>query len=250
MQSIDILIADDEKPARKKIRSYLKDKDEIAIIMEAGDGVEAANLLVEQKPDLVFLDIQMPGMNGFEVIESVGVENMPVVVFVTAYDEFALNAFEVHAVDYLLKPYDSDRFQTAFKRALQRIRMQSDNAILFRNLVAELNKERKYLSRILVNFASRFFFIKTSEILFISSEEKYVKLHTENEIYLIRDTMTRLEKRLDPGKFARIHRSHIVNIDFVKEMQPWSHGDYVAILKNGTRLTISRRFRSSLFDKI
>ncbi len=250
VNGIHILIVDDEQPARKKLRSFLKEEKNIESIIEAENGVEVAKLIQEKKPDLVLLDIQMPGMNGFEVIEAVGVEKMPAVVFVTAYDQYALEAFEVQAVDYLLKPYDQERFKKSFNRALERIQFKNENASLYQKLIDEIHAGKKYLQRIMVNTGHRFFFIKTGEVVFISAEEKYVKLHTEKESYLIRDTMSAMEQRLDPAKFARIHRSCIVNIDFIKEMQSASHGDYIAILKNRTTLAISRRFRERLFGMI
>ena len=250
MKGIHILIVDDEQPARKKLRSFLKEEENIESIIEAENGIEAAKLIQEKKPDLVLLDIQMPGMTGFEVIETVGVERMPAVIFVTAYDQYALEAFEMQALDYLLKPYDQERFKKSFSRALERIQFNNENASLYKKLIEKLHGGKKYLQRIMVNTGHRFFFVKTSEVFYISADEKYVKLHTEKDTHLIRDTMSAMEERLDPAKFARIHRSCIVNIDFIKEMQPASHGDYIAILKNGTTLTISRRFRERLFGKI
>jgi two-component system LytT family response regulator len=247
MQGIRVLIVDDEQPARKKLHSFLAKEEGVASVIEAENGVEAARLIRENEPDLVFLDIQMPGMNGFEVIESVRGESMPAVVFVTAYDQYAIEAFEVQAVDYLLKPFDHERFKKSFSRAVERIQFKSENATIFKRLLEEMHREEKYLKRIMVNAGSRFFFVKTGEIMFVSAEEKYVKLHTEKETHLVRETMNGMEERLDPAKFARIHRSNIVNIDFIKEIQPWSHGDYVVILKNGTRLTLSRRFRERIF---
>ncbi|MCI0693103.1 LytTR family DNA-binding domain-containing protein [candidate division KSB1 bacterium] len=249
MQGIHILIADDEQPARRKIRSFLKEDIGVDSVLEAANGLEAVKLIQENKPHLVFLDIQMPGMNGFEVIETVGIENMPAVVFVTAYDQYALEAFEVQAVDYLLKPFDQERFRKSFNRAVEQIRLKSENAAIFQKLLGEINREKKYLKRIMVNAGSRLFFVKTGDIMCISSDEKYVKLHTEKETYLIRETMNSMEARLDPAKFARIHRSYLVNLDFIQEMQPWSHGDYVIILKNGAKLTASRRFRDRLIGR-
>jgi len=249
MQDIKILIVDDEAPARKKIRSYLKNEKAIASIEEAENGIEAVQKINGQKPDLVFLDIQMPGMTGFEVIETIGIDDMPVVVFVTAYDQYAIDAFEVQAIDYLLKPFDQDRFQKSFNRALEQIELKKNNVAILKNLLNEIDKGRTYLDRIMVNEGSRYFFAPTNKIMYISAEEKYVNLHTEKDRYLIRETMSNLERQLDPNKFKRIHRSYIVNIDFIKEMQPWSHGDYVVILKNGTKLTLSRRFRDQLFGR-
>lgn len=241
-----ILIVDDEQPARKKLRTFLEKEKGVALILEAGNGVEAARLISEDKPDLAFLDIQMPGMNGFEMIAAVGVENMPAVIFVTAYDQYALAAFEVQAIDYLLKPFDHARFKKSFQRAVKRLEAKPENVVLLQRLLAEISAERTFLQRLMVSVGARFFFIKTSEILFISAEEKYVNLHTEKGAYLMRETMTGLEARLDPSKFARIHRSYLVNVDFIKELQSESHGDYLARLKNGVELPVSRRYRERL----
>jgi two-component system LytT family response regulator len=254
MKEMKILIVDDEQPARRKIRAYLAEESGIGSVLEAGNGVDAVRLIEEEKPDLVFLDIQMPGMTGFEVIEAVGTDNMPVVVFVTAYDQYAVDAFEVEAVDYLLKPYDQERFRKSFTRAVGQVKVRANGvgngaASVVRRLLEEVNKGRGYAGRIMVKKGPRFFFIKTGEIAYISAEEKYVKLHTEGDVYLIRETMSRIEGRLDPAVFARIHRSSIVNIDFIKEIQPWTHGDYVVILKDGTKLNLSRRFSERLLGK-
>ena len=249
MTGLKILLVDDEQPARKKLRAYLKDEVGIAEIHEAANGVEAVQRIREQRPDLVFLDIQMPGMNGFEVIAEVGAEEMPPVIFVTAYDQYAVAAFEVRALDYLLKPFDQDRFQKAFQRAQEMIPTKPEHAATVQRLLEEILREDKYLQRILVALGTKRFFVKTGEIVFISAEEKYVRLHTEKENFLLRETMNALAQRLDPSKFARIHRSHIVNLDFIRELQPWSHGDSVVVLKNGERLACSRRYRERLLGK-
>jgi two-component system LytT family response regulator len=243
------LIVDDEAPARERLKRYLADFEEIQVVGEAEDGAQAVELIEARSPDLVLLDIQMPGMTGFEVIETIGIENMPAVIFVTAYDQYAINAFEVQAIDYLLKPYDQDRFQKSFNRAVQQIELKNNNTTVLKNLLNEIKSEKKHLDRFLVNIGLRFFYVKTSEVIYISAKEKYVNLHTEKDTHLVRDTMNNLEQQLDLLKFKRIHRSYIVNIDYIKEMQPWSHGDYVVILKNGIKLTLSRRFRDRLFGK-
>ena len=253
MKSINILIVDDEQPARRKIRSFLSEETGIGSIIEAEDGVEAVRLIHEKKPDLVFLDIQMPVMTGFDVIGAVGVEQMPVIVFVTAYDQYAVHAFEVQAVDYLLKPFDQERLRKSFLRAAAQVSSTASGekagTAVLKRLLEEIDSGKEYLQRFMVKKGPRFFFIKTSEIVYISADEKYVKIHTEEEFYLHRETMARMEERLDPAIFARIHRSSIVNIDFIKEIQPWTHGDYIVILKNGTKLNLSRRFSERLLGK-
>ena len=248
MQNVKILIVDDEQPARRKIRSFLKKQHVSTDVLEAVNGVEAVTLIFSEKPQIVFLDIQMPGMNGFEVIEKVGVTEMPPVVFVTAFDQFALDAFEVQAVDYLLKPFDLARFTTSFNRVLQQLEVKEHNASLLRNVLTEIHKQKDFVERILVSVGCRYYFVNTADILYISAEEKYVNLHTENTTHLIRNTMSGMEDILNPAHFKRIHRSFIVNLDYIKELQPWGHGDYVVILKNETKLTLSRRYRDRLFN--
>ena len=250
MKSISTLIVDDEKPARKKVRAFLEAEELVSVILEAENGISAVQLIQEKNPDLVFLDIQMPGMTGFEVIDAIGIDKMPALVFVTAYDQFALNAFEVQAVDYLLKPFDEERFKKSFQRVFNQIQKSEDHSTTLTGLIQQINKEKKYSHRILVSEGVKYFFIKIDDILYVSAEEKYIKLHTEKGNYLKRDTMNKMEKRIDPVKFARIHRSTIVNIDHIKELQSWSHGDYIAILKNGEKLNVSRRYRENLFGKV
>ncbi len=242
-----ILIVEDEKPARRKLRNFLEEFKMTGDILEATNGKEAVELLQDESADLVLLDIQMPGMTGFEVIETIGVEKMPPVIFITAYDQYAIQAFEIQAVDYLLKPYDKSRLLTSLERAVEKIRQQYDHSGILQNLLSELNREQKYLKRIMVNSGQRFFFIKTADITYLEAEEKYVRIHSGGQSHLIRESLKNLEKQLDPARFKRIHRSHIVAIEAIREMQPWSHGDYIAILKDGTELIISRRFRERLF---
>ena len=242
-----ILIVDDEPPARSKLTTFLKGEPDVEIIGEAGDGQEAVEAIEKLKPDLVFLDIQMPGMTGFEVIESIGVDEMPNTVFVTAYDQYAIKAFEVQALDYLLKPYDYERFKKALDRARQQLTEAPDRVHeKIDQLLSEISVQRGYLERLMVKDGGRIFFLKVDDISHITAEEKYVCLHIGKTKHLIRQTMNYLEKRLDPQKFVRIHRSQLVNIDFIKELQPWSHGDHLLIMQDGARLTLSRRYKDNL----
>jgi two-component system, LytTR family, response regulator len=246
MTPIKILVADDEPPARRKIISFIKDSERACEIYEATNGIEAVEKISELKPSLVFLDIQMPGMTGFEVIENIGVDHMPFVVFVTAYDQYALDAFEVNAIDYLLKPFDHERFQKAFCKALERIELKNPVKIDYVKLLAEINSNKKYSERFLVNQSSKYFFVQADDISYISSEEKYVSLHAGSGTFLLRETMNNMEEKLGTDKFARVHRSYIVNISYIKEIQPWSHGDYIIVLKNNEKITLSRRYKNRL----
>jgi len=247
MNNISALIVDDEKPAREKIKTFLKEESFISSIFEAKNGVEAVEIIKRGKADIVFLDIQMPGINGFEVIEKVGVENMPIIVFVTAYDEYAIQAFEVQAVDYLLKPFDQKRFRRSLNRALEQRELKNKNVFVIKKLLEEIKKERKYLRKILVKKGQGSLFLDTDEIFYIAAEKEYIMLYTEKESYLVRGTMKKMEQHLNPKRFARVHRSFIVNIDYIKEIQPWFHGDKIIVMKNGKELKFSRRFRSRLF---
>lgn len=248
-QTLNILIVDDEAAARQKIKGYFREGKFNVYLQEARDGKEAVLNIKKHTIDLVLLDIQMPGMNGFEVIRAIGTHQMPPVVFITAYDQYAIEAFKVKAVDYLLKPFDFDRFKEAFQRAVEQIKMKANFSNLFDQLLQKVNTPKAYLERILVNIGSRHFFLSLSEIHYISSDDKYIELHTKEKKYLIRETLSKLEQELDPGKFVRIHRSHLINLDYIQEMHPKSHGDYTVVMKNGDRLTISRRYRDRVFGK-
>jgi two-component system, LytTR family, response regulator len=240
-----ILIVDDELAARKKLRSFLAEEG-LTEIIEAENGEAAVRQIDSAHPDLVFLDIQMPKMTGFEVIDAIGADAMPPVVFVTAYDQYALDAFDVQAADYLLKPFDQERFTRSLKRAIAHTRTRGRSGATFDSLLAELRKTGGYLQRFTIKEGARFFFIPVGEVVYITSEEKYVEVHTLTRKALVRTTMALLEERLDPGKFVRIHRSILLNLDHLREIQPWSHGDCIAIMKDGKQLTVSRRYRERL----
>jgi two-component system LytT family response regulator len=241
------LIVDDESLARERLRQLLLAEPEIELLGECADGNEAVAALREKKPDLVFLDIQMPELDGFGVLEAIGSEMTPVIVFVTAYDKFALRAFEVHAADYLLKPFDRERFQTALRRALERVKHRdSDVQQKQTALLTELRPPAKMPERLAVKSGGRVVFVKVSDIDWIEAAHNYVELHVGKESHLLRETLNAIEARLSPEKFARISRSAIVNIERVKELQPLFHGEYTVTLQNGTRVTLSRRYRDKL----
>jgi len=243
-----VVIVDDEPIAREGVRTQLWREPEVEIVAECGDGLEAVEAIRELSPDLVFLDVQMPGMEGFEVVQTIGVEAMPAVVFVTAYDKYALQAFEVNAVDYLLKPFDSERFQKAFQRARLEIQRKTAETIN-QKLVALLESMRpqhRYLERLVVKSGGRIFFLPVSEIDWIESADNYVNLHSGRESHLIRETLTSLETKLNPEEFLRIRHSAIVNVRKIKELHPLFKGEYEIVLHNGVKLTSSRRYKHKL----
>ena len=249
MTQITALIVDDEPLARDKIRTHLKSHPEITIIGECGDGPSAVRAVHSLKPDLLFLDVQMPGSDGFTVLEALDVNPMPAVVFVTAYDKYAVRAFEVHALDYLLKPFDRERFDEALNRAVRQIGRPSESEKRLLDLMEELKSGAvadRYAQRLVVRTHGRIIFLGTDEIDWIESAANYVRLHVGKEAHLMRETMAGIESLLDPKDFVRIHRSFIVRIDRIREMEHWSHGEYVLFLKDGTQLTSSRGYREKV----
>lgn len=246
--TVRALIVDDEAPARRRLRAHLAAIPEVEVAGEAGSGPEAVAAISQQRPDLVFLDIQMPGMTGFEVIAEVGVDAMPAVIFVTAYDEFALEAFEVHAVDYLLKPFSRERLAKAVERAALRVEARQPDRDALARLLAAVHPAPRYLQRLLVRSGDRLYFVPVAEVVRFEADGNYIRLHTATGTHLVRETMSALERQLDPARFARIHRSEIVAIDAVKEIQPYFHGDHVVILKAGARVRMSRRFQHRLLS--
>ncbi len=251
MTKIRTLIVDDETLAREKIVTLLADDAGVEIIGQCGDGLSAIAAIENQAPDLLFLDVQMPELDGFGVLEMIDAERIPAVVFVTAYDQYALRAFEVHALDYLLKPFDRDRFNKALQRAkhqIERERNASTNQQLLA-LLSDLKVKTKHLERLVIKSGGRVFFLRVDEIDWIEAAANYVRLHVGKESHLLRETINGLAAKLDPDKFLRIHRSTIVNIESIKELQPWFHSDYVVILLDGTQLTSSRGYRDQL-DKL
>ena len=278
-----VLIVDDEALARQRVRRLLQNETDVEIVGEAESGTEAVTMIRERQPDLVCLDVQMPGLDGFGVLREIEGGPVPMVLFVTAYDEHAQRAFDVHAVDYVLKPVDGERFRAAFDKA----RKQRANAVAAERLGELLETVRRladggaaeardgatalaslasaaapsapaavaaangrYASRILVKQDGRMFFVKTTEIDWIEADRNYVRLHVGKTAHTIRERISHLEETLDPRLFARIHRSTIVNLNRVREMQQWFSGDYVVILEDGTRLRLSRHYRDRVEKQV
>jgi two-component system LytT family response regulator len=247
---IRTLIVDDEPLGRERLRTLLRGEPDVELVGECANGLEAVSHIDEQSPDLVFLDVQMPELDGFAVLESVGVERMPPTVFVTAYDQYALKAFEVHALDYLLKPFTRARFRKTLQRVRDHLRKQrTDASELSRQLIEllrDVRTDRQFLERLVVKSGGRVFFLRVDEIDWIEAAGNYLRLHVGQDVHLMRETMKGIETKLDPDRFVRIHRSIIVNTDRIRELQPWFHGEYVLILLDGTRLTSSRNFDDGL----
>jgi two-component system LytT family response regulator len=278
---VRVLIVDDEALARQRVRRLLQNEADVEVVGEAETGHEAVAMIRELQPDLVCLDVQMPGLDGFGVLRELDGGHVPMILFVTAYDEHAQRAFDVHAVDYVLKPVDADRFRAAFDKA----RKQRANAVAAERLgelldtvrrladgsapaeaaaalaggaagapaaasAAGGNANGRYASRILVKQDGRMFFVKTTEIDWIEADRNYVKLHVGKTAHTIRERISHLEETLDPRLFARIHRSTIVNLNRVREMQQWFSGDYVVILEDGTRLRLSRHYRDRVEKQV
>jgi len=246
--TIRAVIVDDEPLARRRIRSLLAEAEGIELVGECRNGKEAIQTLSESTPDLLFLDIQMPEIDGFDVLQAIGVGRVPVVIFVTAYDQFALRAFETHALDYLLKPFDDERFESALDRARERIR-QHKTGDLDRRLGAlldEVRGPRAYLQRLVVPVGHRSIFVKTDDIDWIEADRNYVRLHAGGQSYLLRENLSRIETALDPSAFCRIHRSTIVKIDRIRSVESLFRGEYLVVLQDGTKLTSGRSFRRNL----
>jgi two-component system LytT family response regulator len=252
MKKIRTLVVDDEPLARERLTSLLAAEPDIEVLGQCRDGEEAVRGIMDHTPDLVFLDVQMPAMNGFEVIEAVGSERMPLVIFVTAYDQHALKAFQVRALDYVLKPFDRERFQEALQRARAQIQ-RDETGDLGRRLLAlvkDLRRDQPKTDRLVVKSGGRLFFLRTDEIDWIEAAGNYVRLHVGTTSHLLRETMNAIEGRLDAEKFFRIHRSRIVNMERIQEMQPWLNGEYAVVLRTGTRLTLSRGYREKLQERL
>lgn len=245
---IRALIVDDEAPARQRICDLLLQDPEVHSLHEAGDGETAVGMILNERPDLVLLDVQMPELNGLEVIEAVGPENMPLTVFITAYDQHAIRAFEGNALDYLLKPFSDERFETMMMRVKRRtndLHLRDFGRNVARVLATQATESR-YLDRLAVKLDGIIRFIRMSDIEWIEAAGVYVTVHAFGKESLYRASLTDLEQKLDPSRFLRIHRSVIVNVESVVQLEPLSHGEFELLLRDGSRPRASRTYRSLL----
>ena len=246
--TIRAAIVDDEPLARRRIRNLLLEAPDVEVIAECANGKDAIEALETSPPDLLFLDIQMPEIDGFDVLQAIGVGRVPAVIFVTAYDQFALRAFEAHALDYLLKPFDDERFGAALQRARERIRQQQGGDLdrRLQALLENVRGDHSYLRRLVVPSGHRSIFVRTEHIDWIEAERNYIRLHVGSRAYLLRENLTRIASSLDPAMFCRIHRSTIVNIDRIQAVEPLFRGEYQVVLHDGTKLTSGRSYRRNL----
>jgi two-component system LytT family response regulator len=246
-----VMIADDEAPARRKLARFLAAHDDVEVVAEASTGLDAVDLIAMTKPDIAFLDVQMPDLDGVGVArELVRDGSGPQIVFVTAFDEFAVKAFEVRALDYLLKPYDRARFDEALDRARRALRQRSPSEDDFKTLLAELRKDERYTRRVLVNDGEKSLLLAVGDVARFEADGNHVVVHAKRGTYRVRATLESLVDRLDPEQFARVHRSHAVRIENIAEIVPWFHGDYKLRLVDGTELTWSRRYAAQRKDLI
>ena len=244
-KKLKVLIVDDEPPARRNLRALLKRDPEIELIKECGNGKEAVSSIRALQPDLVFLDVQMPELDGFAVLEQLTGQPLPIIIFVTAYDQYALKAFEVSALDYLLKPFSDERFRKALEQAKRQIAQQDASELgqKFLRLMGARDAKTdapRYLTRLMVKTTGRVIFVRTEEIDWIEAYDNYIRLHVGGKAHLLRQTMNELEASLNPEQFARIHRSTIVNLDRIQELHPHFNGEHLVMLQDGTALKLSR----------
>lgn len=242
------IIVDDEPPARQLLRLMLRDQANVELVAECATGPQAVLGIREHRPDLVFLDIQMPQQDGFQVLQELSPGEFPAVIFVTAYDRYAVKAFEMNAIDYLLKPFDEERLSTAIDRARDRL-AQRDRAELDRQIAAALAVLRSGESdrrRLTIKEGDRTYLHRIDDIDWVEADAKYVKIHSGKRTYVMRETMKAMEDRLVGADFVRVSRSAIVNLDRIREIQPWFNGDYVLILRDGTEVTTTKGYRDEL----
>lgn len=255
-----VAVVDDDPAARRSIRTALAEEPRVEVVAEIGSGEEAVEVIPRAAPEVVLLDVEMPGLSGLDVVSEIGVERMPPVVFVTAYERHAVRAFELHAVDYVLKPFAADRLRAAVRRALRRLALDrtEETARSLRTLLGALDDplaepgppaaRGRFLERFVVRDRERIRLVPAEEIDWLEADGNYVRLHAGDDEHVIRATLGGTLDRLDPARFVRIHRSWAVNVDRIAEVQPWFGGDYIAILEDGEQLRISRTYKSGLLD--
>lgn len=242
---MNVLIVDDEPLARAGLALLLGEESAIGSVAEARNGAEAVEKIRAARPDLVLLDVQMPAMDGFDVLRAVGAEHMPPVIFVTAYDKYAIQAFEVNAVDYLLKPVTRERFSQALARVRERLAAGADNQHVL-SLLQQLAAPRKHLARIALRSAGKISFVNVDDILYMQAAENYVELHLKSARHLLHVPIATLEASLDPEKFLRIHRSLVVNVRHIAQLETGAHGEFVVVLQGGARLQSSRTYHDKI----
>jgi two-component system LytT family response regulator len=249
-EDVRVLVVDDEQPARRKLRRFLEADPQVTTIFEAPDGLAALDVIRDQAPDIIFLDVQMPGLEGFGVLEALGPDDLPQVVFVTAFDHYALKAFEVHAVDYLLKPFDRERFARALGRAKDALHgsLARQEERQLRRLLQQVREDRRRLplEHLLVVTEGRTQLVRLDQVDWIGSERNYISIHLKDRSYRVKTPLAELEERLDPAKFIRVSRSTILQVDRIAELRPTGHGDMEIQLTTGKRLRLSRRYRDRL----
>jgi two-component system LytT family response regulator len=243
--TIRALVVDDEAPARRRIRRLLLAERDVAIAGECADGASAVDFIARERPNLVFLDVQMPERDGFDVVKAIPPRELPAILFVTAFDRYALRAFDVHAVDYLLKPFSAERFRTALERARERMSRRGPDPALA-GLADALRTRQSCLTRVTVKSGRDTLVVDLQSIDWMEAADNYIRLHVRSREYLLRETLAALEAQLDPDRFVRIHRSVIVPVDRIAAVSPASHGDAEVLLRDGTRLTASRTWRERL----
>ena len=244
--TIKATIVDDEPWARSRIVALLSREDDFAVVSECATVEQALTSIANDKPDVVFLDVQLRDQTGFEVIASIGVDAMPLVVFATAYDDYTLRAFDAQALDYLLKPFDETRFQQSLGRVRKRLQARTNQHDAMQRLMTQMQPERRYLQRLAVNHRDRVVFVRAQDVDWVEAAGNYVSVHVGSASYLLRETLNALESRLDPQQFMRLHRSAIVNVDRIQQLSPWVRGEQAAVLTNGTQLTVGRTYRARL----
>lgn len=251
MSNIKTIVVDDEKPARMRLLELLRRETDVEVVGTAADGAEGLDLIRAVQPDLLFLDVQMPGLDGFGVLQRLGVDEMPVTIFVTAYDKYAIQAFDAHAIDYLLKPYSDERFEDAIRRARKYLatpaaREQIDQLTAATHERQSVNAQSGFIERLVLKSSTSVTFLDVDDLDWIEAAGVYVYLHVGSKVHLYRSSVTQLLQRLDSRQFVRIHRSAAVNAAHIAELRARSHGDFTVVLKNGTELTMSRGYRANL----